>query len=79
MKTVCTIRLIGCLPFRDFSGPLAFLANIIEGLSEFAPGAAGRIAINANVEELAVFRISVTWVGQTECLVHRGAVECKHV
>lgn len=67
------------LPFGNLPGPLASLVDVIEGLSELAAGATRSVTVDAHVEELAVFRVSVPRVGQTEGLVHRGTVEGEHL
>uniref|UniRef100_A0A2H1VHR1 SFRICE_000801 n=1 Tax=Spodoptera frugiperda TaxID=7108 RepID=A0A2H1VHR1_SPOFR len=67
------------LPFGNLPGPLASLVDVIEGLAQLAAGATGCVTVDAHVEELAVFRVSVPRVGQTEGLVHRGTVEGEHL
>lgn len=53
--------------------------HIIEGLSQLAAGAARRLAVDADVEELAVFRVGVAGVGLPEGLVYSGTIKVEHL
>ena len=63
------------LPFGDFASPVALAGALIEGLSELAAAASRRLAVDADVEVLAVLGVGVARVRRCYRLVNLGAGE----
>lgn len=78
-KICYCFRIIINLPFRYVSDPIAGLMNVIENLSEFATVSARGIAVDADVEVLAIFWVGVSGVSHCDTLVNLGTFELEYL
>lgn len=67
------------LPFGDAPCPVTFLALVVEDLAQLASVPPGRVAIDANVEELAVLRVGVSGVGGRHGFVDLRTLELEYL
>jgi hypothetical protein len=66
-------------PIRDVLDRVARLSCVVEDLAKAATAAAGDLSINADIEELAVFGVSVPGVDGGAAFAGLGTGEVEHI